>query len=88
MSIIAWIIVGLVAGLIAKALMPGNEPGGIIVTVLLGIGGAIVGGYLAITLGFSDGVNNFDLGTIALAVLGSMLLLALYRALAGGRLRA
>ena len=87
MNIIAWIVVGLVAGVIAKALMPGNEPGGIIVTILLGIGGAIVGGFLAVTVGFSDGVSNFDLGTIVLAVVGSMLLLFLYRSLSGGKLR-
>jgi uncharacterized membrane protein YeaQ/YmgE (transglycosylase-associated protein family) len=49
MNIIAWIVVGLVAGLIAKALMPGREPSGIIVTILLGIGGAIVGGYRPFT---------------------------------------
>jgi uncharacterized membrane protein YeaQ/YmgE (transglycosylase-associated protein family) len=55
--------------------MPGKEPGGIIVTVLLGIGGAFVGGLLAVALGISDGVNNFDVGTILLAVVGAMLLL-------------
>jgi uncharacterized membrane protein YeaQ/YmgE (transglycosylase-associated protein family) len=88
MSIIAWIVVGLVSGLIAKALMPGREPGGLIVTILLGIAGAFVGGYLAIAAGISDGVNNFDLGTIVLAVLGAMLLLIVYRSLfGGGRLR-
>jgi uncharacterized membrane protein YeaQ/YmgE (transglycosylase-associated protein family) len=88
MSIIAWIVVGLVSGLIAKALMPGREPGGLIVTILLGIAGAFVGGYLAIAAGISDGVNNFDLGTIVLAVLGAMLLLVVYRSLfGGGRLR-
>jgi uncharacterized membrane protein YeaQ/YmgE (transglycosylase-associated protein family) len=80
MSIIAWIIVGLVAGFIAKALMPGRDPGGLILTVLLGIAGAIVGGFIAIALGISDGVNNFDIGTIVLAVLGAMLLLFVYRA--------
>jgi uncharacterized membrane protein YeaQ/YmgE (transglycosylase-associated protein family) len=68
--------------------MPGNEPGGIIVTILLGIAGAFVGGFLAITLGISDGVNNFDLGTIVLAVVGAMLLLIVYRSVFGGRLRA
>jgi uncharacterized membrane protein YeaQ/YmgE (transglycosylase-associated protein family) len=88
MSIIAWIVVGLVSGLIAKALMPGREPGGLIVTILLGIAGAFVGGYLAIAAGISDGVNNFDVGTIVLAVLGAMLLLIVYRSLfGGGRLR-
>jgi uncharacterized membrane protein YeaQ/YmgE (transglycosylase-associated protein family) len=87
MSIIAWIVVGLIAGLIAKALMPGNEPGGLLVTIILGIAGAAVGGFVAITLGISDGVNNFDLGTIVLAVLGAMLLLVVYRTIFGARLR-
>jgi len=88
MSIIAWIVVGLIAGVIAKMLMPGKEPGGgIILTVLLGIGGAIVGGFLAVALGISDGVNNFDVGTIVLAVAGAMLLLFAYRAVSGGGLR-
>lgn len=87
MGIIAWIIVGLIAGFVAKALMPGKDPGGIIVTVLLGIAGAFVGGFLAVALNISDGVNNFDIGTIVLAIAGAMLLLFVYRALSGGRLR-
>ena len=86
-SILAWIVVGLISGLIAKALMPGNDPGGILLTIVLGIAGALVGGFLAVTLGISDGVNNFDVGTIVLAVLGAMLLLFVYRTLLGGRLR-
>jgi len=86
-GIIAWIIVGLIAGFVAKALMPGKDPGGIIVTVLLGIAGAFVGGFLAVALNVSDGVNNFDVGTIVLATLGAMLLLVVYRTLSGGRLR-
>ena len=86
MGIIAWIIVGLVAGAIAKMLMPGREPGGgIIVTILLGIAGAIVGGFIAVALDISNGVDDFDIGTIVLAVLGSMLLLFAYRTLAGRR---
>ena len=88
MGIIAWIVVGLIAGFIAKVLMPGKEPGGIILTILLGIAGAFVGGFLAVALNISDGVNNFDIGTIALAVVGAMLLLFAYRLLSGGGLRA
>jgi uncharacterized membrane protein YeaQ/YmgE (transglycosylase-associated protein family) len=83
MNIVAWLVVGLIAGVIAKLLMPGRGPGGIIVTILLGIGGAIVGGFLAVALGLSDGVNNFDIGTIFLAVAGAMLLLFLYRMVSG-----
>jgi len=83
MNIFAWLLVGLIAGVLAKLLMPGRGPGGIIVTILLGIGGAIVGGFLAIALGISDGVNNFDIGTIVLAVAGAMLLLFGYRMVGG-----
>jgi uncharacterized membrane protein YeaQ/YmgE (transglycosylase-associated protein family) len=83
MNIIAWLAVGLIGGVLAKMLMPGRGPGGIIVTVLLGIGGAIVGGFLAVALGLSDGVNNFDIGTIFLAVAGAMLLLFGYRMISG-----
>ena len=79
MNIFAWLLVGLIAGVIAKLLMPGRGPGGIILTILLGIGGAIVGGFLAVALGLSDGVNNFDIGTIFLAVAGAMLLLFGYQ---------
>lgn len=85
MSIIAWIVVGLVAGAIAKMLMPGDDPGGIIVTILLGIAGAVVGGFVAVALNISNGVDDFDIGTIILAVLGSMLLLFGYRMVTGQR---
>ena len=83
MSIFAWLLVGLIAGVLAKLLMPGRGPGGIILTILLGIAGAIVGGFLAVALGLSDGVNNFDFGTIFLAVVGAMLLLFGYRLVSG-----
>jgi uncharacterized membrane protein YeaQ/YmgE (transglycosylase-associated protein family) len=85
MNIVAWIVVGLIAGAIAKMLMPGNDPGGIILTILLGIAGAIVGGFIAVALNLGNGVDDFDLGTIVLAVLGSMLLLFGYRMVAGER---
>ena len=68
--------------------MPGHEPGGLVFTILLGIAGAIVGGFVAITLGISDGINNFDLGTIVLAVLGAMLLLIIFRTITSSRLHA
>ena len=79
MNIIAWIVVGLVGGALAKLLMPGKDPGGILLTILLGIGGAILGGLLSIALGIGNGVDDFDVGTIFLAVVGSMLLLGAYR---------
>ncbi|HWO73041.1 MAG TPA: GlsB/YeaQ/YmgE family stress response membrane protein [Dehalococcoidia bacterium] len=85
MSIIAWIVVGLIAGAIAKLLMPGDDPGGIILTILLGIAGAIVGGFIAVALNISNGVDDFDIGTIVLAVLGAMLILFGYRLVAGER---
>jgi uncharacterized membrane protein YeaQ/YmgE (transglycosylase-associated protein family) len=87
MSIIAWIVVGLIAGAIAKMLMPGDDPGGIIITILLGIAGAVVGGFVAVALNISNGVDDFDIGTIVLAVLGSMLLLFGYRMVVGERSR-
>ncbi|HWT25079.1 MAG TPA: GlsB/YeaQ/YmgE family stress response membrane protein [Solirubrobacteraceae bacterium] len=83
MGIIGWIVLGLVAGLIAKAIMPGDDPGGLIVTTLLGIVGAIVGGFIASALNIGDLDEFFDVGTWLIAIAGSLLLLALYRAVAG-----
>jgi len=85
MNIIAWIVVGLVAGALAKTLMPGDDPGGIVVTMLIGIAGAIVGGFIAVALNLSNGIDDFDIGTLVLAVLGSMLLLFGYRMATGQR---
>jgi uncharacterized membrane protein YeaQ/YmgE (transglycosylase-associated protein family) len=84
MGIIAWIVVGLIGGLIAKMLMPGNDPGGLIVTILLGIAGAIVGGFVAVALNLSNGIDDFDIGSIVLSVLGAMALLFVYRLATGG----
>ena len=84
MGILAWIVVGLIGGLIAKALMPGDDPGGLIVTILLGIAGAIVGGFVAVALNISNGIDDFDIGSIVLSVLGSMALLFVYRLATGG----
>ena len=82
MSILAWIVVGVIGGFLAKALMPGKDPGGLIITVLLGIAGAVVGGFIAVALNISDGVDDFDIGTIVLSVLGAMLILFAYRLIA------
>ena len=79
MNIIAWILVGLIGGALAKLLMPGRDPGGIIVTILLGVAGALVGGFLSVALGVGNGVDDFDIGTIFLSVAGAMLLLGGYR---------
>src|SRR5215472_3908858 len=78
-SIIGWAIFGLIAGAIAKLLMPVKVPGGIFVTMLLGIAGAEVGGLIGRTLWGSRGVTGWGLGSWALAIGGSMLLLLLYR---------
>lgn len=86
MGIIAWIILGLIAGAIAKAIMPGNDPGGLIVTALLGIVGALLGGFLATAL-FNANPNDgfFDLSTWLSAIIGSLIVLAIYRAVVGRR---
>jgi uncharacterized membrane protein YeaQ/YmgE (transglycosylase-associated protein family) len=81
-NIIAWIIVGLIGGALAKFLMPGNDPGGIILTIVLGVAGALLGGFLSIALGIGNGVDDFDIGTIALSIFGSILILLGYRAVA------
>ena len=85
MGILGWILLGLVAGAIAKAIMPGDDPGGIIVTILIGIAGAIVGGFIASALNIVDVDSFFDVGTWLIAIGGALLLLALYRAGAGRR---
>jgi uncharacterized membrane protein YeaQ/YmgE (transglycosylase-associated protein family) len=77
MGIIGWIILGLLAGAIAKAIMPGDDPGGIIVTTIIGILGAILGGLIASALDIGDLDEFFDLGTWLIAILGSLLLLAI-----------
>jgi uncharacterized membrane protein YeaQ/YmgE (transglycosylase-associated protein family) len=77
MGILAWIVFGLIAGVLAKLLMPGKQPGGIIATIVLGIVGAVVGGYLGTLLNFG-GVTDFDLRSMALAVGGGILVLFLY----------
>ncbi|KAB7619540.1 GlsB/YeaQ/YmgE family stress response membrane protein [Alkalilimnicola sp. S0819] len=78
MGIIAWIIFGLIAGIVAKFLMPGKDPGGIFITIILGIVGALVGGFIASALGLGD-VSGFNLGSFVIAVLGAILLLFIYR---------
>jgi uncharacterized membrane protein YeaQ/YmgE (transglycosylase-associated protein family) len=78
MSWLIWIALGLVAGLIAKFIMPGRDPGGFIVTIVLGIVGALVGGLISTRLGYGD-VTGFNLPSLVIAVLGSILLLIIYR---------
>lgn len=78
MGILAWIFFGLIAGAVAKFLMPGGDPGGFIVTILIGIAGALVGGFLASFLGFG-GPTSFDFRSFLVAIGGAMLLLIVYR---------
>jgi uncharacterized membrane protein YeaQ/YmgE (transglycosylase-associated protein family) len=80
MSILGWVVFGLVVGVVAKLLMPGRDPGGMIVTTLLGIGGALVGGFLGHLLGwYAEG----DPVGFIMAVMGSVLVLFIYRKLSG-----
>ena len=78
MGILAWIVFGLIAGALAKFIMPGKDPGGLIVTILIGIAGAILGGFVGTQLGFG-GVSGFDLRSLGIAIVGALLLLWLYR---------
>lgn len=78
MGILSWIIFGLIAGALAKFIMPGRDPGGIIITIILGIVGAVVGGFIATQLGFGT-VTGFNLSSFGIAVLGAIVLLFAYR---------
>jgi uncharacterized membrane protein YeaQ/YmgE (transglycosylase-associated protein family) len=78
MGVISWIILGLVVGVVAKFLMPGKDPGGIFITILLGVAGAIGGGYISSAIGFGR-VTGFDLRSLIIAVCGSLVLLIIYR---------
>ncbi|MEU1126304.1 GlsB/YeaQ/YmgE family stress response membrane protein [Streptomyces sp. NPDC005899] len=86
MGIIAWILIGLFAGIIAKMLMPGKDPGGIIVTILIGIAGGLLGGWLGKVIFGVDSIDGFfDISTWLAAIIGSVILLALYRIITGNR---
>jgi uncharacterized membrane protein YeaQ/YmgE (transglycosylase-associated protein family) len=85
-GIIAWIILGLLAGLIAKAILPGGEGLGLILTTLLGIAGALVGGFLATALGLGDPIDEFfDISTWIAAVVGALIILWIWSAISGRR---
>ncbi len=90
LDIIGWIIMGLIAGAIAKAIMPGKDPGGVIVTILLGIVGAILGGFIGRALLGYGGTNTTDqmsrpgfLMSLILSIVGAIILLAGYRLIKG-----
>jgi uncharacterized membrane protein YeaQ/YmgE (transglycosylase-associated protein family) len=83
-GIISWIVVGLIAGALGKLIMPGDDPGGIIVTILIGMAGALVGGFVVRLLGGS-GATGFNIWSILVATLGAIILLAIYRLIVGRR---
>jgi len=78
MGFLAWVVLGLIAGAIAKWILPGNDPGGFIITIVIGIVGAVIGGFIGTALGFGA-VDGLNLGSIAIAVLGSIVLLMIFR---------
>lgn len=78
MGFFFWILLGLVAGVIAKLLMPGKDPGGFIVTIVIGIVGAVIGGFFSQAIGFG-GVSGFGIRSLLIAMGGSILLLLGYR---------
>lgn len=84
MGLLSWIVFGLIAGAIAKALTPGRDPGGCIITIIIGIVGAVLGGFIATWLGYG-GISGFDFRSFVIAVLGAILLLFLWRMISGRR---
>jgi uncharacterized membrane protein YeaQ/YmgE (transglycosylase-associated protein family) len=78
MGILTWIVLGLVAGALAKFILPGSQGGGIIVTTVLGVIGAVVGGFLGTKVFNFGEVTEFDLRSVAISVLGALVVLVLY----------
>ena len=82
MGIITWIVLGLIVGVLAKWIMPGSDPGGIFITILIGVAGALVGGFLSTALGLGS-VTGFNLGSVLIATAGALILLFGYRRIKG-----
>ncbi len=80
-GILAWILVGLVAGVLAKIAMPGPDPGGVLLTIVIGIVGAVIGGFVMENFLGGPGVSGVNLASILVATLGSVVLLVVYRAI-------
>jgi uncharacterized membrane protein YeaQ/YmgE (transglycosylase-associated protein family) len=78
MGVLSWIIMGLIVGMLAKLIMPGDDPGGMIVTILLGVAGALLGGFIGTYFQLGD-VTGFNMVSLLLAIGGSLILLILYR---------
>ena len=74
MGILTWIVFGAIVGFIAKWIMPGDDPGGVIVTIIIGIAGAFVGGFIGSLIGFGD-ISGFDLRSMGMAIVGALVLL-------------
>ena len=86
MGIIGWVLLGLLAGALAKMLLPGDDPGGFIVTTIIGIIGALAGGFLAAALFGAHPLDEFfDISTWLTAIVGSIVLLLIYRVVTGRR---
>jgi uncharacterized membrane protein YeaQ/YmgE (transglycosylase-associated protein family) len=86
MGILGWILLGLIAGALAKAILPGDDPGGIIVTTIIGIVGALLGGFLATAIFGAHPLDNFfDISTWLTAIVGAIILLLIYRVAIGRR---
>ena len=81
MGLISWVVVGLIAGLLARWIMPGSEPGGLILTAILGMAGASIGGFLVGLLG-GTGATGFNVWSIVVATFGAIVLLFLYNLIA------
>lgn len=84
MGIVSWILVGIIAGILAKILLPGRDPGGFLLTPLIGMAGAVVGGFVFRILG-GVGATGFNPWSILVATVGAMILLFVYRLFAGRR---
>jgi uncharacterized membrane protein YeaQ/YmgE (transglycosylase-associated protein family) len=80
MGILSWVVFGLIAGALAKLIMPGDDPGGVIITIIIGIVGAVIGGFIAVLLGYGD-ITGFDFRSFVIAIIGGLVLLAGYRLL-------
>ena len=78
MGIITWLVLGLVVGVLAKFIMPGKDPGGFFITIVIGIAGAFLGGFVGSLAGLGD-VDGFNLVSIGLATVGALILLFVYR---------
>jgi uncharacterized membrane protein YeaQ/YmgE (transglycosylase-associated protein family) len=80
MGVLSWIFLGFIAGALAKFIMPGKDPGGCLITVVIGIAGAVVMGLIGTVVGFGK-IESFDIGSILLATIGALITLIIYRIL-------